>query len=364
MAASKRGKPSASKADASKAKQARDYFPSLRADVGMDSYVSGADLVRIVKTEDMRVVYRYGEYIRTVRLAGSVYWKNRDTFGRVAVEDEHFSEFLKECQQTARCRMPSSFGSPFHKLFYSPALPRSVNAPFANFFRGGWQEARLLGKRSGAFYLYDINSAYLWSSTLGLPLTETLELQFDVRTDLDGCYVIDQGEPRQELPYPFSAESVVIASLDEIESYNLNIRKVLAGFTWRDVLKPDAITSVVSQFSFSKQMARAYWGRWASVLRIECDNGQRKWKLRNPIQNYIWAHLIVSRVKLRIYEEAKDAAHVFVDSVLVPRTMPTSPQLGGWKLVKEYLDGVRIEGPGRFGAMRGKLDKHSGTPGE
>lgn len=327
----------------------------------MDSYVGASDLVRITKTEDMRVIYRYGEHIRTVRLAGNVYWKNRDTFGSVAIDDAGFAEFLRECNALARCRMPSSFGSPFHKLFRSPALPRSVNAPFANWFRGGWQEARLLGKRREDFYLYDINSAYLWSSTLGLPLTDTLEFQEDVRTDLDGCYVIDQGEPRDGLPYPFSVESIVIASLDEIEMYNLNIAKVLAGFTWRDVLAPDAVTSVTSQFSFSKQMARAYWGRWASVLRIECDNGARKWKLRNPIQNYIWAHLIVSRVKMRIYDEAKDAAHIFVDSVLVPRRMPTSTALGGWKLVKEYLDGVRIEGPGRFGPLRGKLDKHSGT---
>jgi hypothetical protein len=327
----------------------------------MDSYVGAADLARIVKSDASRVIYRYGEFIRTVRLEGNIYWKNRDVFGRIATNDEAFSEFLKECQATARCRMPSSFGSPFHKLFRSPALPRSVNAPFSNFFRGGWQEAKFTGKKPGQFYHYDINSAYLWSSTLGLPRTDTLELQFDVRTDLDGCYVIDQGEPRPELPYPFSTESTVIASLDEIEAYNLNIRDVIAGFTWRDVLEPDAITSVVNRFSFSKQMARAYWGRWASVAQIECDNKTRKWKLRNPIQNYIWAHLIVSRVKLRVYEEACDACHVFVDSVLVPRKIETSNSLGGWKLVKEYLEGVRIDGPGRFGPMRGPLDKHAGT---
>lgn len=328
----------------------------------MDSYVGVIDLQRIARSDDARVIYRYGEYIRTVRLAGNVFWKNRDVFGMIAAEDSTFAEFLRECQETARCRMPSSFGTPFHKLFRSPALPRSINAPFSNFFRGGWQVARFLGKKREDFYHYDLNSAYLWSSTLGLPRTDTLEYAPDVRTDLDGVYLIDQGEPRDELlPYPFSTESIVIASLDEIEIYNLNIRRVLAGFTWRDVLLPDAVTSVVSKFSFAKQTARAYWGRWASIAQIECDNKTKKWYLRNPIQNYIWAHLIVSRVKMRVFQEASDAVHVFVDSVIVPRKMETSKELGGWKLVKEYLGGVRIEGPGRFGALRGPLDKHAGT---
>ncbi len=355
-------KPSAAKPSAeSKPRKKKDYFPSLYADLGMDSYVYATDLTRVARRPESLVLYRYGEFIRTARLEGNVYWKNKEGFGRLAVDDATFTEFLKECAETARCRMPSSFGSPFHKLFRSPALPRSVNAPFSNFFRGGWQEAKFTGKLRGNFYHYDINSAYLWSSTLGLPRTDTLELQFDVRTDLDGCYVIDQGEPRSDLPYPFSTESVVIASLDEIEIYNLNIRRVIAGFTWRDVLAPDAITSVVNRFSFSKQMARAYWGRWASVAQIECDNKTRKWKLRNPIQNYIWAHLIVSRVKMRVWEEAWDATHVFVDSIIIPRKIETGTSLGGWKLVKEYLDGVRVDGPGRFGPMRGALDKHAGT---
>lgn len=333
----------------------------LVPDMGSNAYVLRADLAEIVRAKQAVVVYRFGEYIRTVRLPDNTWWKSADAFGKTACDEKTFRAFLAECLFTANCYMPGSFGTPFHKLFHSPRLPRTINALYESFFRGGWQSAPYIGKHPGRFYQYDMNSAYLWSSTLGLPLCNTLEFQTDVRTDLDGCYIIDMGEPRDDLPYPFSQERVVMASLDEIEMYNLNIRAVRGGYTWRDCLAPDAVTSVVGRFSFAKQLARAYWGRWASLANIECESKTRKWRLRNPVTNYLWAHMIVSRVKMRIFETTQEAHHIFVDSIIVPHKVDTSATLGGWKLVKEYLDGIRIEGPGRYGPMRGPLDKHSGT---
>ena len=87
-------------------------------------------------------------------------------------------------------------------------------------------------------------------------------------------------------------------------------------------------------------------------------NRRRLW---GPWWSLVWAALIVSRVKMRVWESDHSPAHVFVDSILTKNELPVGSGLGKWRLVCECPHGVEIKQTGWFGAPGALPDKHAGV---
>lgn len=271
-----------------------------------------------------------------------------------------FDEFIAECT-SFECPRPSSYSSVFHSVFRTARIPYSVNMQFAHSFAGGWEQARQTGTLSGSWRKYDLNSAYLWASTLGLPRPSTFKYASKI-AKRPGLYHIELAAQLDHLPYPYNTRRFVNATDDEINLYSLPIRRIIGGVTWEDSLPEDVVSAVVSRFSFAKEVSKSYWGRWCSTETIRCTVGAKHWELPNPCLNLVWAHLLIGRVRARVWQEAASAAHVFVDSIITTDALKVGTGLGSWRLDAEYPDGVKVRHAGFYGpANSDKWDRTSGT---
>lgn len=331
-----------------------------------DSYVS--DPVMSDLLPHARRWWRVNGRIVSMQLKdGGAMVKRVQAFTDHCQNEETFLTLMEQCY-TRGIKRPSSYSDFFYQVFTSPRLRYSVNALFASHFRGGWQQARATGALRGHFRKYDINSAYFWSLSHGLP--ETTTIRFSRRPSYSdiggfakpGLYVVSLEQSDFSLPYPFNFPShYYLASTHEIEHYQLPVTEYHSGVTWTASRDVAPVLDLILSLPASKQVSRSYWGRWASGAQVECctESGKR-WKLHNPVANFVWAHIIVSRVKMRIWQEATRAAHVFVDSVVTTRELPTGAALGDWRLVQEYPTGVHIQGAGTYGPPENPTEKHSG----
>lgn len=307
--------------------------------------------------------YDTGEVIE---FGGNEVIKKLSKFPRHAHSEEVFREFLRE-NDFYGCPRPGSYYSAFHEQFRSPQVLRSVNEKFKRQMHYAWQDSLCPGKSEGTWNRYDLNQAYLWASTQGLPDMRTVQAS-DFLGNYPGLYHIRLRPPRDPMerahwPYPFDRLLDVNASTEEIDSLALPIDTIYGGVVWQDSLATDAITSVLNQFSFAKQASKGYWGRWASTTELTCSTASgAEWTVPNNKLNLVWAHMIVSRVRLRIWDIVKQhgAAHVYVDSVVTRGTLPTGSGLGEWKLEKHYPNGVFVGWPGGYGEDERCLDSHTG----
>jgi len=288
--------------------------------------------------------------------------KSIDQFDAHKDDEPAFMKLLEECR-SAGVERPSSYSDVFHQRFYSPRVPYTVNCMFKNHFAGAWQEAKQVGVTSGPLYKYDMNTAYLWSGSQGLPNPATFRFTDKVE---DSAMFLARIDPNVDAPFPFNKEKVVICEREDVELYNLKVRRVFAGVKWSQSIDGDEILRVVDRFSFGKKIGQAYWGRWASNTPIQCTTlkgGEirRRWELGNPMLNFVWAQIIINRVKRRLYEYEPCPLHVFVDSMITRHQIATSSERGGWKLVKEYPNGIHITAPGVYGEPGCKLEKQAGV---
>lgn len=294
--------------------------------------------------------------------------KRLSAFPDHANDETAFLDLMEQCAQRD-IKRPSSYADFFYQCYTSPRLRWSVNALFYCYLAGGWEQARMTGILRGPHRKYDLNSAYFWSLAQGLPDPKSLRFSPKPRAYSDvqgfsspGLYVISIEAPSWNWPYPFNTRrSFYIATTSEIEAYGLPVSCYHSGVTWSRTIDIDPMVSLVLSLPASKCVARSFWGRWASTNRVECcmSSGKR-WMIRNPIINMVWAHLIVSRVKLHIWQAAVTAAHVFVDSIITDQELETGDALGDWRLVKEYPDGLEIHAPGVYGIPNQPLEKHAG----
>jgi len=278
---------------------------------------------------------------------------------RHVVTEEAFNEFLRECTFFG-CPRPSSYSSVFHTVYKSPRVRWSLHAIFSDWFAGGWQQARRVGTLPGAWHQYDLNSAYLWAVTRGLPDVKSMRVSQQFGR-WPGMYALELTRPIETLPYPFNTNKFVNATTAEIDAYALPVARILGGVIWSGEIDGAPIVDAIKQFSFAKECARSFWGRWCSTLPVECaTRSGKRWELPNPVQNFVWAHLVVSRVKTRVWLEARNAAHIFVDSIITTDQLPTGEGLGQWRKVQEYVNGVRIKHAGYYGDTH-QWSKTSGT---
>lgn len=322
-----------------------------------DAYVDTLDLRRLAK-----MTGRYWAFHRiptTVALPGNRFAKSLRAFTDHTTEDS-FRELLREYRDLGVAR-PGGYADVFHQRFRSPHICWSVNALLAPAFAGGWQEAIDVGYFPGVYRKYDMRSAYLWAVTLGLPDTRTYTHSMQPWKK-EGVYRIRLQQTCDTAPFPFNRTRNVLASTQEIDTYGLRIEEVLDGIAWRNVIEPTEILDKISLVSTWKQAARCFWGRWAQVARVQCVSGAKRWELPNLALNVPWAHMVISRVKMRLWEFSSDAKHVYVDSVITPRELPTGPNIGDWKLEKTYKHGVLVRETGQYGdATELRLERMAGV---
>lgn len=328
--------------------------PALREVAqGRDGYVERGQL-RTLKADARRWwTFRGGPC--SVQLKDGSIYKCVDGIEEHTGDVETFNEFMREVRDSGVDR-PSSYADVFHKTFYTPRVRWSLNEVLSHRLVGGWQQAIQPGAHLGLHRKYDMRSAYLWAGSIGLPDVKSYRLTRPgvIARDRGGVYRVELAQLVHSAPYPFNAMRQVLATPQEIETYGLPVARVLSGVSFSfDYNDPAPMIDHIRAFSFWKQIGRGYWGRWAMIDPIECHVPGKTWNLRNDRTNLVWAHLIISRVRMRVWQAVQraGAVHVFVDSVITRGELPTGTELGAWKLEKEYPAGVAIKAAGCYGDL-------------
>src|SRR5262249_41631433 len=149
-------------------------------------------------------------------------------------------------------------------------------------------------------------------------------------------------------PFPFNNAYECLATPHEMEAYGLHVGEVLDGLVWDGLTDPTNMLAAVRLVSTWKQAARAYWGRWGQSQKIACYAHGKIWHLPNVALNIPWAHEIIARVRMKLWEASRDALHVYIDSVITPHKLRTGDAIGDWRLEKTY-NGIFVRGTGQYG---------------
>lgn len=328
-----------------------------------DAYISLGHLRQLVKEKWCKRWWTFHGIPTTVELPERRYAKLWDRFTDHAEDASAFAELLREYNDAGVPR-PGGYADVFHDRHRAPRVAWSVNAMLAPAFVGGWQSALRVGISPGRFYRYDMRSAYLWAGSLGMPDTTTYRRSLEVSSKLPGIYRVKLEHPVTDAPYPFNRALECLASSDEIEVYDLPVKSVVAGVTWKRTIDPSRMLSHVRAVSTWKQAGRSYWGRWGQTERVECHAGGKSWVLPNIGANVPWAHMIVSRVKMKLWHMVTPrTVHVYIDSLITPERIPVGNEIGDWKLERIYENGVRVRGPGQYGAAdEARYERMAGRP--
>lgn len=325
-----------------------------------DAYLTPLELRKLIF--DNRRFWSFHDTPTTVALSGNRFAKSLSGFTH-HTDEPSFRELLREYSDFGVTR-PGGYADVFHERFQSPRVCWSVNALLAPCFAGGWQQAISPGAHYEQHYRYDLRSAYLWAASLGMPDTKTLTRSLKPWSDRQhaGVYRVKLLEPCTTAPFPFNQCVECIASNLEIETYGLRIASVVDGVIWKRSLSGDSIVDTVKLVSTWKQAGRAFWGRWGQSAKLTCNANGKQWELPNRALNIPWAHSIVSRVRMRVWEYARRAVHVFVDSLITTERLPTGDNIGDWRLEKIYPNGVIIRGPGQYGSLDcATLERNAGV---
>lgn len=321
-----------------------------------DAYVDALTLRKLVRQSNR--FWSFHRMPTTVALPFGRFAKSLNGFAD-HLDEEHFMELLREYSSFEVPR-PSGYADVFHERYRSPRIHYSINNVLAPALAGGWQAAISPGIHNGRLYKYDMRSAYLWASTLGMPDTRTYHRSRTPWKSKEGVFRIKLLRTQKNAPFPFSQARECLATNLEIETYNLAIAEVIDGVTWEGLSDPTPIMAAIKTVSTWKQAGRSYWGRWGQAEKITCHANGKTWQLPNGSLNIPWAHLIISRVKMRLHQAASRAVHVFIDSIITPERIKTGDNLGDWRLEKTY-DGIFIRGPGQYGALNeSRMERFAG----
>lgn len=283
---------------------------------------------------------------------GGGYWKDMSRFPLTDPTDT-----LTKCAALG-VPHPSSWGALYHKL--APKLPRirwTLNGMFAFWAGGPWSEALRVGDFKGGWYRYDLISAYRWAAQQGLPDPATYRaVSRRTGDECGGLWVCFLDEPRPDLPSTLTMhgrDRPIVLSSEEIERYDVRVR-ILRGITWSRTLPATYVDDTLHATKwFSKETGRAYWGRWIARDPLHCWTPGKQWALRNPFAQLALGWVIVGRVRLRVWEASRGAAHVYVDEVVTPYPLETGDQPGDWHLKEIYPRGVTVKRTGHFGHLDG-----------
>lgn len=332
-----------------------------RVEPGRDAYLSALRLRALARGKRH---WRFYNNPTTVALSRECYAKNLDAFHSHNETEALFQEYLYQTKAVGVPR-PSGYADVFHAQHHSPHIPYGINRGLAFAFSGGWQQAVEVGIFPGTFYQYDMRSAYAWAMLGGLPEASTYRRCRKPWTadGESGVYRLSLLCKQPSAPFPFNTSTEVLATPLEIETYGLPIARVRCGVRWdgwHDTTKMlDTLTSVPAW----KNAARSYWGIWAQRKAITCVTQAREWCLYNRFLNVPWAHIIVSRVRMRVWSAARRILHAFVDSIITDdATVKIGNALGDWRLQRVFPDGIIVKSAGQYTPLGSpRFEKFSGA---
>ncbi len=330
-------------------------------EAGRDAYLAPMQLRELAQKNSR--YWKFYDQPTTIDLGNQCYAKSLSGFSS-HTDEPSFRNYLALMKDYGIDR-PSSYADAFHSRFHSPVISCSENRALAPAFAGAWQQALETGVFRGKFYRYDLCSAYAWALESGLPNTSNYRRCRRPWTNSgeNGIYHISLLQPQPTAPFPFNVTTECLATPLEIETYNLSLSQVYHGIRWDSWIDSESVLKCVTDAPEWKCTARSYWGLWAQQKAVRCVTKSREWNLSNRFLNIPWAHLIVSRVKLRTWSAAKRILHAFVDSIITDDgTLATGRHLGDWRLEQVYERGLIIKGTGQYSALEStKFDKLSGV---
>ena len=256
---------------------------------------------------------------------------------------------MLDALEAAGIHHPSSWSDCFHQLAPRfPPLRYTYNGLLSWWPGGPWEEARRVGKHRGHWWRYDLRSAYRWAGSLGLPDPES----YSVTTgpvDGPGIWLLTLRGRTSHLPNLFQGTGPVVMTTEEVEGYGV-ASDVIRGIQWESNVPGNFVDETLAKIPFPKPAARAYWGRWIARDPLHCWTPKTQWSLPNLHANFLWGWLIIGRVRLRVWEVSQEAAHVYIDEVVVPHPLPTGDAPGDWHTKEEYPRGVHVHRTGWYGA--------------
>lgn len=286
-------------------------------------------------------IYKANGVIRTVVTPYDVIFKNLSGFRM----DRDLAEECKYIwDKMGYSGSPSSPASFFRQEYKNKSKTfASHNFAFRDYSHGGWAENFISGSVMGNLYKYDLIKAYMWAGSLGLP--KNLKCYKKGDDNYIGIFKIK--EVRDDLPIYFRKKKF-LATSEDVEAYNLE-GQILWGYSWddlevfplRDIYK---YQNILPKKAY-KLLTQSYWGIWHSQnpLKIIYRNGNKRTQYNN-LCNLIWSNIIIHRVIQRVWEKAVvSGVLVQTDSVITKRKIEESNLIGGWKLEKEYQDGIFIK---------------------
>lgn len=319
---------------------------------GVNAYVYACDMPSPSSGDVVRR-WTYRNMVRSVQMRSGAIVKIREPFDKHN-DDAALSALVTE-SVNGGVPHPSSYASLFHRHFFAPKTRKSFQHLFAGEIVGGWHQ-QIIGDSQvvdRALWKYDINSAYLWSAMEGLPHPETMAIV--KRYSGPGVYWV-QSPGRRDLPHPWHRIGMAHpATSDEIELFGLRSFVFGHGIAFQpNTFDVSPIRDAVMRWSASKAVARAFWGRWASSAGPRQQTFDRHGQVRSDRtlptlwRLPVWAALITSRLRLRLWRESLNGGcHlVLTDALVSSRELRTSADLGGWREVAYYSHGGIIRPQG------------------
>lgn len=260
-----------------------------------------------------------------------------------------------------RTGKPATAPSSYSTVFYADhkndkGAPHGVNSALRAKVPGPWCEAQAGICRPA--HLWDIRSAYFWAALRGLPNPKTyrpMTFGDDWKIALCKFVLHDVAGP---FPPPLEAGvQVGILTREEREAYQADVYEIYQGFTWDGVERDyfaDLFGGLADAYGpkIEKQIRRAYWGRWMASTPLECrmvnadGSTAKSWFLKNREEDQIRAHIIQSRIRIRLYQALKKSRtyRVYVDSILTDtaNVFDEGTEPGDWGHVASWADGVRV----------------------
>lgn len=274
---------------------------------------------------------------------------------RLGVEDEKEFWSLVAAVKQAGISPPTSYANVFLSCYRAPMPRVSPRSHFYGFRFGGWQEAFRRGESHRTVYQYDLNKAYRWAASCGLPDLRSARRTWDFDSPC-AVYLVSGLRPGA-IPYRrVPAESYHMVTSEERDALALDLRRatvhVGVSFT-RTCSLVETFEALDRRFPVSvvARVSRAFWGMWNTTTAPEVvswTKGERSRTMKNPWYNPIWSAFITSRVKLRLNLHRARMLHCFVDSLHVTDQLPTGTEPGDWKLVGEYKR-FWCRAPGQWG---------------
>lgn len=317
----------------------------------LSGYAPQHVLASIVESGKIKRAWLFGGSVVSLQLPSGELWKAKE---RLGLPDDKATGILTRLEALG-VRHPSSWASCYDQIATIRQRPKHThNGLFFDWHGGPWHEALRTGKQAGRWWRYDIQSAYKWAATLGVPDVSRFVVRTRWHSDSGLWLYRWKGKPLDGLPRTLRESRDIVVSSDEIEAYQMPASGIVRGITWDNTLPGTSITDVLDKLP--KQASRAYWGKWCARDKLRCITPNSSWELDNHRLNLVWAWLIVGRVRSRVWQVAKHgAAHVYVDEAIVPYQLPTGTNAGSWRLKEEFANGIEVD---RIGAFRRSGDTH------